>query len=235
MLVFSRDVINEALRTTSVLAPYYPNTVNGLPSHHGGEIGGSLEDLIISLLDLHHRETFGDIGCGRGKFLFRMKLTYQANSCFGVEIDSPRVRYGIYWWIHVYMKLFSLVSNLSRNPLSRRCPSAPKLLHHDITSVDFWRRFGFSWFSSRKLKLFFNNFGGHMLNDGIQDELELKLHHYCRSGTLIVSLSEMFLDRESKNLWSNVSVVKHVIAPGDVSWSDGGNGQEIKVFVYVKN
>ena len=95
MLVFSSDIINEALRST--MRSYNPNTANACPSHHGGEIGGTLEELIMSLLNIRHCDTFGDIGCGRGKLLIRTQLTYQSNLCFGVEIDSSRVRYCIYW------------------------------------------------------------------------------------------------------------------------------------------
>ena len=72
MLVFLSDVINEALCST--MKPCNPNTVNAGPSNHGGKIGAFLEELIISLLDLHHHETFGNIGCGRGKFLIQTKL-----------------------------------------------------------------------------------------------------------------------------------------------------------------
>jgi hypothetical protein len=233
MLVFSSDVINEALGST--MRWYNPNTANYGPSHHGGEIGGTLEDLIMSLLNIRPRDTFGDIGCGRGKLLIRTQLTYQSNLCFGVEIDSPRVRHCIYWWIDVYLKMFSLVPNLSQTRGARRNPTSPSIIHDDITCDQFWDRIGYSLFSRRKLKLFFNNFGGHMLNDGVQDDLESRLHQYCQSGTLVVSLSEMFLDRNSRRLWTLDSEVNHVIVPGDVSWCDGGDGHEIKVFVYVKS
>ena len=74
-----------------------------------------------------------------------------------------------------------------------------------------------------------------MLNDGIQDKLETRLHHYCQSWTLVVHLSEMFLDHKSRNLWTLDSEVNHVIVPGDVSRCDGGDGLEIKVVVYVKS
>ena len=75
MLVFTRDIININKALHSTCKPYNPNTASDLPSHHGGEIGGSLEDLIISLLNPRRRETFfGNIGCGQGNFLFCMKL-----------------------------------------------------------------------------------------------------------------------------------------------------------------
>jgi len=233
MLVLSSEVINDALCSTRI--PYNPNTTSRLPSHHGGEIGGSLEDLIVSLLHLRSHEAFVDIGCGRAKFLIRMKLRYQSNLCFGIDCDSRRLHHGINWWIRVYIKLLHVVPNASPDPGTRRNPSAPLIINGDFTFDSFWRRYGYFWFSSRKLKLFFNNFGGHMLHDGVQDQLEMKLNEYCQSGTVVVSLSEMFLDRMSRDLWSIDSVVNHAIIPGDVSWSDGGDGDEIKVFVYVKH
>ena len=232
MLVFSSEVINNALASEQI--PYNPNTTSRLPSHHGGEIGGSLEDLIVSLLDLGSRDAFGDIGCGRAKFLMRMKLRYQSNECFGIESDSRRLHHGIYWWIRVYIKLLQVVPNASPYVGTRRNPSSPKIINGDFTCDSFWRRYGEFLFSSRKLKLFFNNFGGHMLHDGVQDLLEMKLNDYCQSGTVVVSLSEMFLDCKSRARWSLDSVVNHPIIPGDVSWSEGGNGDEIKVFLYVK-
>ena len=145
MLVFSSDVINEALGST--MRWYNPNTANYGPSHHGGEIGGTLEDLIMSLLNIRPRDTFGDIGCGRGKLLIRTQLTYQSNLCFGIEIDSPRVHHCIYWWIDVYLKMFSLVPNLSRTRGARRNPTAPSIIHDDFTSDQFWHRIGSSLFS----------------------------------------------------------------------------------------
>ena len=233
MLVFSSDVINEALRSTT-RPGYNPNLANG-PSHHGGEIGGSLEELILSLLNISSCDTFGDVGCGRGKLLIRTQLTYQSNLCFGIEIDSPRVHHMIFWWIDVYLKLFSLVPNLSRTRGARRNPSWPQIIHDDFTSDQFWIRRGQALFSRRKLKLFFNNFGGHMLYDGVQNSLEERLNLYCQPGTLVVSLCEMFLGSDSRKVWRLVSLVNHVIVPGDVSWCDGGDGREIKVFVYVKS
>jgi len=226
-MLISRDLITAIFNCSP--RDYNANIAN-MPSQHGGEIGGSLEQRIIYEFNLSHNDTFGELGFGRGKFLMRMKLLYQNNDCFGVECSPYRFGYGVEWWNKIYNFLLENLHGVSGNPSSRRNPSSPHFIEGDFTDVGFWDDFGEFYFQRRGLKLFLNNYGDHMLHDGVMLVLETNLDYYCVSGTVIISLAKMFLCRQS-NKWALHKEINVEKIPGDVSWSMGG---EITLFVYVK-
>jgi len=231
-MLFPTASVNDVILHTSD-TNYKPNTAF-IPSHHGGEIGGSLEEKIISVLALSHADTFGEVGCGRGKFILRMKLLHQHNTCFGVECVTSRVAEGHSWWTKIYATLLSEVPCTSHHGNSRRNPQPPIFINGNFTEDSFWIRHGETYFSPHNLKLFLNNYGEHMLHDGTQTKLEMKLDQYCASGTFVVALSKMFLDRKAWDTWVEKRVITHKIKAGDVSWTRGREGGKIKVYVYVK-
>jgi hypothetical protein len=231
-MLFTEELVHDViLQTTNT--NYKPN-VAFIPSHHGGEIGGSLEKKVISILALSHADTFGEVGCGRGKFILHMKLLHQHNTCFGVECVTSRLTEGHYWWSKIYATLLSDVPCTSHHVNSRRNPQAPIFINGNFTEESFWSTHGETYFSRRNLKLFINNYGEHMLHDGTQTKLEMKLDQYCASGTFVVALSKMFMDREAWDIWVQKQVITHKIKAEDVSWTRGRAGGIIKLYVYVK-
>lgn len=231
-MLFSKELINLIIEHTRNHG-YNPN-IAFIPSHHGGEVGGTLEDKIMSILTLHHADTFGELGCGRGNILLHMKLLYQHNQCFGFECMASRVEQGLSWWSKIYAKLLSDAHGTSNVVNSRRNPQAPNFIEGDFTKDSFWTSHGETLFSQTNLKLFLNNFGDHMLNDGTQTKLELNLDKYCVSGTLIISLSKMFQYCRPRDSWIQKNVIYHQVKAGDMSWKQGRDGGEIEIYVYQK-
>ena len=231
-MLFSKELINHIIEHTRNHG-YNPN-IAVKPSHHGGEVGGTLENKIVSILTLHHADTFWEIGCGRGNILLRMKLLHQHNQCFGVECMVSRVEQGHSLWSRIYSKLLSDANGTSQVINSRRNPQPPIFIQGDFTEDSFWTSNGQTLFAQRNLKLFLNNYGDHMLNDGTQTKLELKLDTYCLSGTLIISLSKMFQYCSSRDSWTEKNVIHHQIKAGDMSWRQGRDGGKIEIYIYQK-
>ena len=74
-----------------------------------------------------------------------------------------------------------------------------------------------------------------MLYSSVQDLLENYLTKYCQAGTIIVSLAEMFLNKNSTDYWENTEVHQHKQHNVDLSWSDGGENGIIYIYVYRRS
>ena len=122
---------------------------------------------------------------------------------------------------NIYNFLLRNLHGVSGDTSSRRCPSSLYFIQGDLTDVGFWDDFGEFCFRRPGLKLFLNNYGDHMLHDGVMTVIEMNLDNYCVSGAVIILLAKMFICRKN-NKWVQHKVMNVEKRPGDVSWSAGG-------------
>ena len=222
MLFKAKTVDN--LLSYAANANYDPNKAR-TPSNHGGEIGGLLACKILKILNLRSDDTFGELGFGRGRFLIRVQLLHQDVTCFGVENDKTRFGLSSVWMEKILNRIAEKC--IWRDANSTVCPH---FIFGDFSGSVFWDEHGREFFRRQGLKLYFNNYNHHMLYASVQTLLENYLTVYCPAGTIVVSLAEMFLDKDSRPFWENAEVHHHEQNHGDVSWSDGGG--IILIYVY---
>jgi hypothetical protein len=181
-------------------------------SSHGGAVRfGLLRYILCDLLKLDDGDYFVDLGSGCGIIPNCVGVYKPLVNSVGIEFYQPRFE----------ISLSTSITLHESNNLIRSF-SPPLFIHGDMTDEHTMVHH----LSQPNLKMFFNNFNGLMLYDGIQQIVEEMVNEHCLIDTKIVSLGPMHFD---DNVWTKRQF-NHTVKLHELSWM--AHSCVIKIYVY---
>ena len=219
MRLRSRFTYEQAFRKVVAVATrhnynVYLGQIDHIRASHGGTVGfGLLGFILQDLLAIKDGDYFIDIGSGCGIICNTIGLYAPLATTVGVELNQ-------------YRSFIAAATGmiLGNHEPCIRSFTTPNFFRQDFTDENFMAEH----LNQRNLKMFFNNFDGSFLFEGIQQEFEILASRYCRRGTVIVSLERMFFHSSE---W-NSRIVVFRTGEFDLSWSR--TARELKIYVYTK-
>jgi hypothetical protein len=192
----------------------YLGQMNNDRASHGGAVGfGLLGFILQDLLAIQDGDYFVDIGSGCGMIPNTIGLYQPLATSVGVERSEYRS----------FIAAATAMILTNHEPCIRSF-TTPQFYRQNFTDENFMAEH----LNKEHLKMFFNNFDGFFLYEGIQLTFERLANTYCRPGTQIVSLGLMFF---SDVEWS-VRIVDFMTSDLDLSWSR--NPRQLDIYVYTK-